>query len=447
MSTENENWQNARATIRERCSFLYNNVIMSDVNFIVRVGNADGERKQVIHAHKFLLSISSPVFYTMFYGELAETRDNVELPDCECEGLLEFLRFIYSNEVNLSGSNVMQVMYLAKKYMVSSLSDECLRYLHDNLDPSNVFNILPFAEKFEENSLVDKCWKLIDKSRKLALESEGFLTIERPLLEAVVQKVKRDCYFKVEHLFAAVNQWAIKACERQGVEADGQGKRKLLGERILNELLFPDILMKEVEFVAFVLDTDILTPEEIFKIATERSNKLLLAPFDFLHDFYRCHRFSSMTENSKDYSTGQHDRIIFMVDKNIELHGVCLYGRRNYQRYHVIVTLKHVDSGSQLGSVTGKFSSKPLKGPQNKPAYNGIQVLFKQPVAIQKNTRYCVEALISGPKSQEGTDGFPFVKCSDVTFIFFNGDPRNSNGTTVCRGQFPEFLFTPAKRE
>ena len=55
----------------------------------------------------------------MFYSELAETRDSIELPDCECESLLELFPYMYSDEVNLSGSNVMGVLYLAKKYMVN----------------------------------------------------------------------------------------------------------------------------------------------------------------------------------------------------------------------------------------------------------------------------------------------------------------------------------------
>ncbi|KAL9980187.1 hypothetical protein ACROYT_G008737 [Oculina patagonica] len=106
---------------------------------------------------KFVLSISSPVFEAMFYGELAETGDSIELPDCEYDSLLELFRYMYSDEVHLSGSNVMGVLYLAKKYIVPSLADKCTEYLKDNLDPSNVFSILPSARKYDEKNLVDQC--------------------------------------------------------------------------------------------------------------------------------------------------------------------------------------------------------------------------------------------------------------------------------------------------
>ena len=112
MSVLAENsWQTVRPTIRERSKFMFNNELFSDVKFVVeRAAQGESESKQVIPAHKFMLSISSPVFEAMFYGELAETGDSVELPDCEYDSLLEFVRYMYSDEVNLSGSNVMGVM-------------------------------------------------------------------------------------------------------------------------------------------------------------------------------------------------------------------------------------------------------------------------------------------------------------------------------------------------
>ena len=66
---------------------------------------------------------------------------------------------MYSDEVNLRGSNVMGVLYLAKKYVVSSLSDECTEYLKENLDSSNVLSILSCAQTYEEKSLEEQCWK------------------------------------------------------------------------------------------------------------------------------------------------------------------------------------------------------------------------------------------------------------------------------------------------
>ena len=60
---------------------MLNNDQLSDVKFVA----ANSESKQVIPAHKFILAIGSPVFEAMFYGELLESRDTIELPDCDYE--------------------------------------------------------------------------------------------------------------------------------------------------------------------------------------------------------------------------------------------------------------------------------------------------------------------------------------------------------------------------
>ena len=275
MSTS-ENWQTTRPTIRERTKFLLNNLRFSDVKFVVRKSKSKG--KSEIPAHKFVLSIGSPVFEAMFYGGIAETQASIELPDCEYESLLELFRYLYSDEVNLSGSNVMQVLYLAKKYMIPSLADKCSKYLRDHLDASNVFNILPMAQKYEEKELTDRCWEVIDNQSQAATKSGGFMTIERSLLEAVVS---RDTLTINEiDLFKAVDLWATKKCGNQGLKATGKEKRRIVGETVVKAIRFP--VMKQQEFASVVPDTKILTQGEVINFFKFFSSAVA-APEGFLN--------------------------------------------------------------------------------------------------------------------------------------------------------------------
>ena len=172
MAEVEENWQTKISTVRERTAFLFKNELLSDVKFVVPASKeskrmkARKKAKMVIPAHKFMLAINSPVFYSMFYGQLAETSDTIELPDCEYESLLELFRYLYSEEVNLNGSNVMQVFYLANKYMVPSLNDMCSKFMRDNLEGSNVFSILQHAQKFEDKDLEERCWEVVRRRRE-----------------------------------------------------------------------------------------------------------------------------------------------------------------------------------------------------------------------------------------------------------------------------------------
>ena len=219
MAVVEENWQTKRSAIVERTTFVFNNQLLSAVKFVVPVSTGESESRKMIPAHKFVLAISSPVFYAMFYGEMAETTDSIELPDCDYESLLELFRFMYSDEVNLSGSNVMQVLYLAKKYLIPSLAEKCTEYLRDNLKASNVFCILPFAQKFEEKDLEDRCWEVIEKETEEAVTSNEFVTVERSLVESVVKRKRLNV--KEVELFKAADLWATKESERQGVTPNG----------------------------------------------------------------------------------------------------------------------------------------------------------------------------------------------------------------------------------
>ena len=446
MSVIEKNWQTTKPTIRERSKHMFNNDLFSDVKFVVREGpSGESESKQVIPAHKFVLSISSPVFEAMFYGELAETTDSIELPDCEYDSLLELFRYMYSDEVILSGSNVMGVLYLAKKYMMPSLADKCAEYLRDNLDASNVFGILTQAQKYEEKNLEDHCWKVIDEQAEEAVKSEGFVTIERSLLERVVERDSLNIQ-EIE-LFKAVNLWATKKCEEQGLSTDGSEKRRILGERIVKGIRFP--VMTQHEFADVVLDCKILTQDEAFNLF-KYFNSVPGIPVGFPETkrtglvkelFERCCRFGSVvhTDSGYHYSPDKQDCLYFTVDRDIFLLGVTLCGSRNCD-YSVALQIQRLDGRLlyKVCNTAGSFSSQCIK---SNLCYYGFNVFFDSPVDIKKGVRYHVKASISGSaNSCFGQNGQHSVVCSGVRFDFEDSG-FSSNGTKVERGQFPRLLF------
>ena len=425
---------------------MFNNDLFSDVKFVVKRADDTGRSKQVIPAHKLVLSISSPVFEAMFYGELAETSDSIELPDCEYDSLLELFRYMYSDEVNLSESNVMGVLYLAKKYMVPSLAEKCTKYLQDHLDPSNVFSILPSAQKYEEIKLVDRCWEVIDEETEEAMKSDGFWTIERSLLEVVVER--ETLTIKEIELFKAVDLWAAKECERQGLAADGAIKRNILGEDLIKRIRFPT--MKQEDFASVMLDSEILTPKEIVSIVKYLSS-VPRSPVGFpekkrcgfacADDIQRCCRFTSLSNSPRRlYSDPFHDVINFSIDKDIELHGLCLFGSEN-NTYSVELKIMKASSGKILASKAGQFGSKLLQCEIG--SYYGFEVLFDRNIILKKHTTYEMWAKIRGPGSLLGENGVSSIKCREVTFTFIKNQHLavGFNATDLQIGQFPELLF------
>ena len=434
MAVVEENWQTKRSTIVERTTFIFNNKLLSDVKFVVPVSTGESESKKVIPAHKFVLAISSPVFYAMFYGQMAETTDSIELPDCDYESLLELFRFMYTDKANLSGSNVMQVLYLANKYIVPSLAEKCTEYLRDNLKASNVFCILPHAQKFEDIDLEDRCWEVIEKQTEEAVASDEFVTVERSVVESVVKRERLNV--KEVELFKAVDRWATK----QGITHDADDKRRILGEEIVKAIRFP--LMSEREFVSFVFDSRVLTFKEVSDMM-KHYNGVLESSLPFSGGsrssfaLHRCRRFrnSFPPETIRWSYSGSSDCVNFTVNKPIKLYGVQHFGSEGGE-YTVSMEVQGATDVSTLVKQSGVYTSVH----DESELYYGFDVQFDRSVCLKENKEYKLVSLIKGPRSWFGEDGQESVECEGVQFTFCTSK-TGANGTSVTRGQFPALIM------
>ena len=440
MAVVDENWQSKCSAVVERTTFIFNTELLSDVKFVVPASSGESESKKMIPAHKFVLAISSPVFYAMFYGQMAETTDSIELPDCEYESLSEMFRYLYSDKLNLSGSNVMQVFYLANKYMVPSLAEKCAEYLRRNLKASNVFCILPHAQKFEDKDLEDRCWEVIEENTEEAVTSDEFVAVERSLVETVVKR--KGLNVKEVELFKAVDCWATEQSKRQGITPDGESKRRILGEEIVKAIRFP--LMSQQEFATVVIDAEFLTVKEVgsmmkhYNGVLTRSLPFVEAPRKKSSNIHGCQRFRVLNSPDNGWAYGVYnifpDCIIFSVNKPIMLHGVQHFGSEG-GNYTVSMEVKDTRDGSSLVKQSGSYASEKEKT----CSYYGFSVQLDRPVRLMANKMYALESLIKGPKSWYGTEGQTSVECQGVLFTFSASPQLRSDET---KGQFPVLFWS-----
>lgn len=434
---ENEGWQTTRKTLTERVEFLLNNSLMSDVSFVVR--NASGEEESIA-AHKFVLAVSSPVFYAMFYGDLAESKNKIVLPDCDSESFLEFLRFLYSDKVTLSEGSVMQVSYLAKKYIVPELETKCTNFLKENLSPENVFDILPLAKKFDEEELVIRCWEVVDRSTQVALQSETFPSITKELLAEVVKR--DDLTIHEIELFQAVDRWATAECERKDLEPVKASKRIVTGEEILSNIRFP--LMSQDQFAGKVPCSGLLSKDEIIDMFMCFSGvpvgglKFIRRPRKLIppRAFSRCKRFPKVCYGW-NYSDDKNDALVFSVDSPVLIRGVRLFGSEGLT-YDVLIDMCSIgedDLDIELCSVNSLF----MTDNEERNGYYGFDVVFNHPIPLHKYVRYEICAKISGPSSWYGSSGLGKVDCNGIHFKF--SSRTSPNGTNESEGQFAEILF------
>ena len=403
-------WQLTKNTVCERIKHMYRNPLMADVYFTV----ADGQSsscKVNIPCHKFILAVSSPVFYKMFYGDLKEPSDYIDLPDCDSEGFLAFLRFFYCDEVNLTGDCVIQVFYLAKKYMIPSLENRCRKFLETNINAENVLDVLPVVEKMEEVHLKSVCWEVIDTRTAKVLESAPDAILEGNT--HLVPILKRDSLDVQEvDVFQAVNRWAETICAKQGKTPSGKEKRTIIGEEILKLIRFPSMPLSV--FAENVVDTKILTDTEIIEIFMYFSVNRIPREFSCfprclnISHLRRCNRLedSYSWDRSPVVSDEFTESTSFSVDIPILLGGIFITGKLK-KKYTVKLKLngKFVSEGCFLGQ-WGSYGK------------DGFHIFFEQYHLVNPDIPCILEASIKGERFSCGRQSKKKLVAEKVTFQF-----------------------------
>lgn len=430
-------WQATKLTVKERISYLYNNELMSDVTFIVQNDNSNNRCR--VPAHKFVLSASSSVFFAMFHGPIAETRNEIVIADCEnSECLLEFLKFLYADEIELNWDNSFNILYLSKKYMIPALSIHCCEFLSKSLTKENVLAVLQQSVKLDEPGLTARCLEFIHPVISDVVQMETFLYLDLNTLKIILQEDRLQ--IPEIKLFIAVEKWCKGKVARRKMSDCPESWRKVLSD--LKYLIrFP--CMTSHEFATHCMFSGLLTLEEIRDISyltilesgNHTSEVLERIPFStkkrLIYPTMMSLNRLSVGRPMQNWSyKGAADAIDFTVNKRISLCGVSLFGDPALQ--YIEVSLN-----------TGEWIVKPeisIGMPDSGPSEGSYRVMFNQPVRILPFKVHTLIVIIKSPQSKFGKFNTSTFNCDDVVFTF-NSSNESGNGTSSTRGQFPEFLF------
>ncbi|XP_058463413.1 BTB/POZ domain-containing protein 6-B isoform X2 [Malaya genurostris] len=427
--TGDPNWQATKSTVRERNAAMFNNDLMADIRFIV----GTDEQVQTIPAHKYVLATGSSVFYAMFYGGLAENKQEIKVPDVEPTAFLTLLKYLYCDEIHLEADNVLATLYVAKKYIVPHLARACVNYLETSLTAKNACLLLSQSRLFEEPELMQRCWEVIDAQAEMAIKSEGFVDIDLKTFETILARETLNC--KEIHLFEAALSWAQAACSKIDIEPTSNNKRQVLGQA-LYLIRIPTMSLEE--FANRVAQLGILTNQEtidIFLNFTAKNKPKLTFPVKTRAGLKTqvCHRFASCAYRSNQWRyRGRCDSIQFSVDKRIFIVGFGLYGSSTGAAdYDVKIELK------RLGRVLAENSTKFFSDGSS----NTFHVFFETPIQIEPECFYTASVVLDGTElSFFGQEGMSEVCVGTVTFQF-QCSSESTNGTGVQGGQIPELIF------
>ncbi|KAL5961952.1 BTB/POZ domain-containing protein 2 [Taenia solium] len=403
----------------------------------------------------------------------------IHLDDVNPVAFANVLRFIYTDEIQIDPSNVLQTLYVAKKYAITVMERACVDFLSQAITVDNAFMLLGQANFFDEQELAQKCLEVIDKNTVKVFDTDDFLAADKDLLCSILE---RDtlCIREVR-LFASVINWAKSAYHRRSLEerlspshclvtcdamptcTDAstvlsrsasvttlpslsdvpiEALRKIL-QPLLPHIRFPQMSIEE--FADVVVPSGVLEDPMTIKIfqhfiaskTAKPELPFLKRPRCYLHGVEEAVRRFGVVDQRWDYR-GTSDRIRFNVDRKIYVVGFGLYGSiHGESEYEVSIEIVHPESGLVLGSndVTYLSDGSP----------NTFRVAFQEPIPLTPHVNYLACATIKGQDSYYGTGGRREIshECSaggKVTFQFSYAACTN-NGTSVEDGQIPEIIF------
>ena len=430
-SKYHDNWQSSKKTVLQRNAYMFDNELMSDISFTC------GESRRIFHAHKYVLATSSAVFFAMFYGEIPPKEFPIRIEDAEEESFKEFLRFLYTDDCKITAENAIGVLYLAKKYLISSLTEKCCEILEASMKTENVFVVLEQAIQFDEKELEAKSWDIVSKKTQECLNSEAFCDIGLHSLNALLKK-ERLAVTEVE-LFKAVLKWTDSECARQGinVEEDKTARRRILGDTVY-EIRF--LAMSHENILKDVSPTEILTDAENIRILKKLAG-LDVADLKWKERGQRqpapllsFTRFDSgnvkVNGNTSSWNySGSSDALTLTVNKAVLFHGVRLFGNSGGSQYKVNFIIKD-------RNVTETYTSQ-----QNGDGVPGYDVMLSKPISLLPCEEVTISATIKGPRSYFGKEGKLIVNVDDIV-VTFKDVPFDNNGTNKTQGQFYKIFLS-----
>ncbi|XP_061184825.1 BTB/POZ domain-containing protein 6-like [Saccostrea echinata] len=426
----NQEWQCDKSVV-ECVHYMLTNQIACDVSIFI------GPEKFEVKAHRFILIARSPVFFDKLRSCTAseEFRYKVNVPNVEVDTFQRFIRYLYTDEVDINLESAMSLLPVARRFRVNHLVQLCLRLLNDEVDAHNVSYLLDQAILSHAITMRDRAMEIINKSTRECLKSEAFCNICSEALEYILKS--DDLNISEQELYECCLKWSSTQCLKKSLEITDENIRDQLGECI-HQIRFT--LMPKDYFQHEIFGRKILSDEEktdIIECITDGSPKNSVLKFNRnlrkTTEYFRVLRFEKLDKKLKEH-TGRPDAIMFETSKPLWFHGVALFG--SYIEQTINVHLEISDSRNNVIRALGLA----FQSTESEEMYD---VLLPIPFETIAGARYNVVVIAVGKfrHMYRGVEGKRELTFKDTQITFFESG-NSSNGTTVSEGQIPGFLLS-----
>lgn len=214
---------------------LVENRLHSDVIFSVC--------DEYIAAHTFLLVARSDVFARMF-DFCKVSGQIITINDMPADTFRQLLLYMYTDEIDITNNNVIDLLYAAHKYDLGFLEDQCKEFIDEQKTFSNVLSTINILYHFNGfHSLKNKLFAYVcDNFYDHFNQPDCFTKIDsidlvKYLLEKLVALNHKADNGRFEYdLFQMLMEWANKKIKQQGLPDTSKNVRDVLegAEQLIN---------------------------------------------------------------------------------------------------------------------------------------------------------------------------------------------------------------------
>ncbi|XP_033209361.1 RCC1 and BTB domain-containing protein 1-like isoform X2 [Belonocnema kinseyi] len=150
-----------------------------------------------IHVHKSVLKIRCQYFRSMFQEHWAENNQNVlEHDQFSYDVYRSFLKYLYTDEVELPAENALELLDLANAYFETQLKRRCVQMIKQGITCLNVAFLYRTAIEYNAKELEDFCFKFALNHMTEVIQTPHFSKLDEGTVKTFIIKAAQAGAFK-----------------------------------------------------------------------------------------------------------------------------------------------------------------------------------------------------------------------------------------------------------
>ncbi|KAI8515022.1 Kelch repeat and BTB [Branchiostoma belcheri] len=215
--------------------------------------------------HRLLLAAASPYFKAMFCRKgFTETQEDcVRLQGVSKDAVNLLVRYVYTGQVELSETNVQELMSAANMFQILDLFQACATYMQSKVDKTNCLGVYFFAQAIDHEDLMYAARDVLNINFASVSRTEEFLQLSWQQVVDIISSDKLSVKSE-DQLCKAVLQW-LHHHQWQGSGEENLDatvwnvlkhvRCKLLSQEYVSDILCKDpVVSKCEEFMKLITD-------------------------------------------------------------------------------------------------------------------------------------------------------------------------------------------------